>query len=253
MNSSLRIFVCFTLWALIKPYMNRITDWVVDFSHLSFPVNCLGCNNALTSEEKGICSECVEHFPLTRYWEIPNNAVEKIFWGRINIERACSLMFFNKDGIAQRLMHKLKYEGKYEVGQMLGELFARKLIGTPFEKVDMVIPVPLHEKKRRQRGYNQCDFIAAGMASVFELSYQTNVVSRIRSNETQTNKGRYERWINVQELFRVHRPEVLVNKSVLLIDDVVTTGATLEACASALLDVEGLKVYVATIACPNPF
>ena len=136
---------------------------------------------------------------------------------------------------------------------MSGELFIRKLMGTPFENVDMVIPVPLQEKKRRQIGDNQYDFITAVMVSVFELSYQTNIVSRIQSNETQTNKGRYERWINVQELFRAHQPEGLVNKSTLLIDDVVTTGATLEVCTTVVLDVEGLKIYVATIACPNPF
>jgi ComF family protein len=231
----------------------KLRQYINDFTHLVFPFNCFGCNRALDEEGLPICAECIEHFPLTEYWNQKGNEVEKVFWGRLPLEAACSYFFFEKKGLAQHFMHQLKYKGKTDVGLWLGRLFGKELQNTGFSSADVVVPVPLHHKKRKKRGYNQCDYIATGLAESLGLAYEVNSIERLRSNDTQTRKGRYERWINVQELFQVTIPESIQNKHVLLVDDVVTTGATLEACAGALLQVPSTKVSIATIACPSPF
>ena len=225
----------------------------MDFSHLAFPFNCFGCGNSLDEDELPVCNNCQLALPLTRYWEYPDNEVAKLFWGRLPLENATSLVYFIKDGLVQELLHQLKYNGKKEVGTILGGLLGEKLKGTSFSEVDVIIPVPLHASRLKTRGYNQCDFIASGISTVLEKSNNNGIVQRLRANETQTKKGRYERWINVKELFRVEQPQFVLGKHVLLVDDVVTTGATLEACADALLQVPDTKVSVATLACPSPY
>lgn len=176
-----------------------------------------------------------------------------MFWGRLPLIGATSFLFFMKEGLVQNLMHELKYNGKKEVGLILGQLFGEVLAETEFNEIDVVVPVPLHASRIKKRGYNQCDFIASGISMVLNKSNNNRIIKRLRANETQTKKGRYERWINVQELFRVVEPQFVRGKHILLIDDVVTTGATLEACADALLQVPDTKVSVATIACPSPY
>lgn len=233
--------------------MTSLGTYLKDFSHLVFPFNCFGCGTALTEKEETICELCKNGFPLTHYWNQAENTVEKLFWGKLKIERAASYMFFIKDGRAQSLMHHLKYNGKSQVGELLGQLFGKYLVSSPFSEVDVVIPVPLHQTRQAERGYNQCDFIASGIASELGVSYNAEAVRRIRANETQTKKGRYERYINVQELFKVVGPQFVQGKHVLLVDDVVTTGSTLEACADAILQVPETKVSIATIACPSPY
>jgi len=233
--------------------MAEISKYLSDFSHLAFPFNCLGCDNTLDENEQSICDHCKESLPQTRYWEYPDNHVAKLFWGKIPLTFASSYLFFIKDGLVQQLMHQLKYNGKKEVGAILGQLFGRVLKDGHFTDVDVVVPVPLHADKLKKRGFNQCDFIAAALARELDKSYNNRVVQRLRANETQTKKGRYERWINVKELFRVTEPQFVIGKHVLLIDDVVTTGSTLEACADAILQVPDTKVSVATLACPSPY
>ncbi len=229
-----------------------IFKYLRDFSHLAFPFNCFGCNTALEEDELPICKECFEHFPRTYYWRHEENTVEKLFWGKIKLVRACSYLFFTKGGIVQQLMHQLKYNSKVEVGHLLGKYFAQDLDEHWYKDIDVVVPVPLHKDKLKSRGYNQCDSIVSAMAQEMQKSYQLTAVERIRANDSQTRKGRYERWINVNELFSVCQPQFLIGKHVLLIDDVVTTGSTLEACASAILTLPGTSVSIATIACPSP-
>lgn len=233
--------------------MHPVSRYINDFSHLAFPFNCYGCHKAMEEGESPICGECLDGLPLTKYWEQDDNAVEKLFWGKIQIERACALSFFVKHGIVQELMHQLKYNGKPQVGELMGGFFGKTLKETPYAEIDVVIPIPLHQTKQKKRGYNQCDFIARGIAIELGKSFNLNVVERLRANETQTKKGVYERWINVKELFKVVQPQFVNGKHVLLVDDVVTTGSTLEACADALLQVPGTKVSIATLACPSPF
>lgn len=223
-----------------------------DLSHLAFPHNCFGCNRALDEGEQSICDDCVQHFPKTLYWHHDDNTVEKLFWGKIPIVRACSYLFFSKGGVVQELMHQLKYKGKTEVGELLGAHFGRELLGTYYGEVDAIIPVPLHQSKQKKRGYNQCEPIAQALGAVLGKPVWPSAVERLQANESQTRKGRYERWINVKELFAVSEPEKLEHKHILMIDDVVTTGSTLEACAGAVLQVPKTRVSIATVACPSP-
>jgi ComF family protein len=223
-----------------------------DFSHLVFPFNCYGCNAALDEDELPICKDCLDHFPRTYYWRQQENSVEELFWGKIKFVRACSYLFFTKGGIVQELMHQLKYNSKQEVGHLLGKYFAQDLSPEWYSDIDVVVPGPLHKDKLKKRGYNQCDSIASSMALGMNKSFQLNAIERVRANESQTRKGRYERWINVNELFTVSQPQYLAGKHVLLVDDVVTTGSTLEACANAILSLPNTSVSLATIACPSP-
>ena len=233
--------------------MSLLIDYFRDFTHLLFPFNCLGCGAALDENENPVCEHCREDLPVTTYWRQQGNSVEKLFWGKIPVEHASAFAFFKKGNNVQRLMHALKYRGHEEVGEILGQWYGEALRETSASEVDVIVPVPLHNQKRKQRGYNQCDSIARGLARVIQRPVISNAVVRLRYNESQTTKGVYERWLNVKELFRVEKPSVLTGRHVLLVDDVVTTGSTLEACAGAILAVPGCKVSVATLACPAPY
>ena len=231
---------------------SELIKYLRDLSHLAFPFNCFGCKSALDEGESPICDDCRAHLPRTHYWRQNENTVERLFWGRIKLVRATSYLFFTKGGIVQEMMHQLKYNSRPEVGQILGGYFGMELDDSWYSDIDVIVPVPLHKDKLKKRGYNQCDSIVVGLAQEMKKSFRLNAVQRIRSNESQTKKGRFERWINVNEHFAVTEPDFLAGKHVLLVDDVVTTGATIEACASAILLVPGAKVSIATIACPNP-
>jgi ComF family protein len=222
-----------------------------DFSHLMFPYNCAACEYALSGEEHIICNFCLQNLPQTMYWTYEDNMVASTFYGRLRFVRACSFLYFTKGEKVQNMLHQLKYAQQPEVGRVLGDLFGQKLAVSPYSEVDCIVPVPLHSKRLKTRGYNQCDHIVQGMAEAMEKQYLTSAIKRIRANETQTKKGRYDRWINVYELFSVVEPQRLAHKHVLLVDDVVTTGATLEACAKAILAVPGTTVSIATIASPS--
>ncbi len=191
--------------------------------------------------------------PLTKYWKRMDNPVEKLFWGKIKIERASSMAFFKKGNKVQKLMHELKYNGAEEVGYILGNRFGECLSDSDLSNVDVIAPVPLHHSKLKKRGYNQCDSIVEGLAEVMQKPVVHQAVRRLKYNESQTRKGVYDRWLNVRELFRVETPECFQHQHVLLVDDVVTTGSTLEACAGAILSVPGAKVSIAALASPAPY
>jgi len=176
--------------------------------------------------------------------------MEQVFWGKVRLEHACAFFFFSKGSRFRKLLHKLKYYGKKEIGIVLGRRFGMELRESPFyQTVDTVIPIPLHPKKLRKRGYNQSEQIAIGLATTTAWELDTKSVVRKQHTETQTRKNRMERWENVSEVFVVRYPELIKGKHVLLVDDVITTGATIEACAARLLEVEGCRVSVATLAC----
>ncbi len=176
------------------------------------------------------------------------NPVSRVFWGRINIKAATSFLFYSKQGKVQNLIHHLKYRRQKDVGIELGKLFGIELQKSPFYKdLDFIIPVPLHPKKLRKRGYNQSLVIAEGLKKSMGIDVFTGLQRKIHSS-TQTKKSRYERWENVKDIFKIENPEELENKSILLIDDVLTTGATLEACATVLSDVPNITISIATLA-----
>ncbi|KPK87827.1 MAG: amidophosphoribosyltransferase [Bacteroides sp. SM23_62_1] len=223
-------------------------EWLHDFINLIFPANCAACGNILMRNERIICSECIYHLPKTDFHLIHDNPVARIFWGRIMIEQATAYYFFNKGSRFRRLIHELKYQGRQDIGYELGRAFGHDLLNSGFRDIDMVIPIPLHRNKLRRRGYNQSESIAGGIAESMDKPVSTTSVIRVSQTGTQTRKSRYERWLNVKDVFRVTEPLLLAGKHILLVDDVLTTGATMEACAAVIQEVKGTKVSIAALA-----
>lgn len=223
--------------------------WLDDIVNLFFPNVCLACGETLNRQERIICLSCQLKLPETGFHLHEENPVSRVFWGRVNLNAATSFLFFNKGGNVQKLIHSLKYRNRKEVGIYLGELFGRSLIQSPlYEHIDFVVPVPLHPKKYRKRGFNQSEMIASGIAKSMKTNTDFSNLQRIVNTDSQTRKSRYNRWENVKGVFAIKAPEHFEEKHILLVDDVLTTGATLEACASTLLEINNTKVSVATIA-----
>lgn len=230
---------------------NLAKDYFKGLFHLFFPHVCASCSNVMAKDEEVLCLVCEHSLPETKFHTFSENPIEKRFWGRVSIENASSFLFFEKGSRTQHLMQLLKYQGRQDVGQKLGALYAQKLKNdlSPLVKVDAVIPTPLHPKKKHKRGYNQCDSIADAIAKAWKIEVYKNAVIRKQDNITQTGKSRIDRWDNVAEIFSVQEAELLENKHLLVIDDVITTGSTLEAVTSQILKVPNTKVSILTLAC----
>ncbi|MFO7843943.1 MAG: ComF family protein [Bacteroidales bacterium] len=219
-----------------------------DFFNLIFPNLCMVCNNHLVSQEKLICTSCLYNLPKTNFHLDIENPVSQLFWGRTKIEYASSFYFYHKGSKYQQMMHKFKYHGCKEVGLVLGRYFGSQLDTSVFNQVDLIMPVPLHKSKLKKRGYNQSEFIARGLAESLEKKLDAQNLIRTMATSTQTRKSRFERWENVEKIFKVLYPEKITGKHILLVDDVVTTGSTLEACANSILEVPDTKVSILTLA-----
>lgn len=214
-----------------------------------FPEVCLCCNDYLLTNESVICLTCRHDLPLTNFSFEENNLIEKSFFGRIPLESATSLFYFFKKGKIQRLIHELKYNKQQQAGNLIGDWLGEQLIESKrFETVDCIIPVPLHRIKLKKRGYNQVTTFGKSLAKKLAIPFHENILIRVTSTKTQTKKLRIDRWKNVQELFFVQNIATLENKHILLIDDVITTGATLEACYEALNKTKNLKISIASMA-----
>ena len=227
----------------------NIFTYLRDFIRLLYPNNCKACHTPLAKGEEVICSYCTYDLPRTNYHKGEDNPMFELFWGKIQIEHATAFIFFEKGNKTQTLIHKLKYKNLPEIGRHLGNLFGNELKHSAnFNKVDVVIPVPLHPKKELKRGYNQCKMLAEAIALKLNKPMETNILFKKTETSSQTKKGKRERWENVQGTYFTTNADVLKHKHVLLIDDVVTTGATTEACAMELLKIEGVKVSIAVLA-----
>jgi len=233
--------------------------WLKDFFNLFYPDLCSACGRALSSGEHHLCSVCMWRLPKTNFHLQDDNPVFRRFLGKTNVASAASYVFFDKGEKVQRMLHSLKYQNNTELGIFLGELYGSELKSSAlFSGCDAIVPVPLHLKKIRTRGYNQSDYIADGLSSALGIPVHKKLIERTVATSTQTRKSRYARFENVENVFRLNvrqrtdspgQEEKTDAKHFLLVDDIITTGSTLEECAACLNQVEGVKVSVATIAC----
>jgi ComF family protein len=229
--------------------MSYIYNLWDDFISLLFPRLCYACGNHLLRNENLICTECYVVIPRANYHKENTNPVAQLFWGRCMIEKAAAFSFYNKGSRIRNLIHNLKYRGIKEIGYELGRVYGLSLKSSGFTSdIDLIIPVPLHPAKKRIRGFNQSDVISTGIAEVTGLPVDTTSLVRTEVSATQTKRSRYERWTNVEGIFHVPDPEIIRGRHVLLVDDVITTGSTIESCANELLKVEGVKVSVIALA-----
>ncbi len=223
---------------------------LIDFFSLIYPQVCVTCGSDLVQGESVLCLDCVFHLPQTNYHLQEDNPVIRHFWGRVPVKAATSMYFFNKGERVQALMHKLKYKGATEIGEFAGRMMGQKLATAEgYRDSQIIIPVPLHKSKQLKRGYNQSECLAKGLAHGLKAAMVADAVVRGTASDTQTKKTRFLRWQNVDSIFSVVQPQKLEGMNILLVDDVITTGSTLEACAQAILEVPGTTVRVATMAC----
>ena len=217
--------------------------------NLFFPKVCAGCRSLLMTNETVLCTNCRHELPLTQYHRDPKNEAVKKFYGKIEIEHASALLYFNKKGIVQQLIHNLKYKGQEEIGVVLGNWYAEDLkeldLKSPF---DIVIPVPLHKKKFKERGYNQVTTFGKTLSESLNISYDDSILYRKKYSKTQSKKNLLGRSENIENNFDVINSEENQNKHFLIVDDVLTTGATLEACSRALLKIPGAKISIVCMA-----
>ena len=225
---------------------------LADFWSLFFPRPCLACAEPLVAGEQHLCTTCRAELPYTDYHLLPasQHPLSRRFWGKVPVAHTLSYLHFLRHGRVQQLLHQLKYRGQRQVGKALGELYASELVATAFAaEFDLVVPVPLHRRKLARRGYNQADAFAEGLAQALPCPRAATALRRTEHTATQTRKSRAERWQNVATVFEVAEPTAIAGLHVLLVDDVLTTGATLEACVVALLAAGARAVSIATIAC----
>jgi len=220
-----------------------------DILNIFFPLTCEACGNYLYRNERVICTSCLFQLPKTNFHLQKENPISEIFTGRVRIEYATAYFTFNKGSQFQKLIHKLKYNKQPEIGVELGKHFGNVLMDSDYyRQIDAIIPVPIHPKKKKIRGYNQSEMIAKGLAESMEKDLLNEILIRKVHSESQTKKDKIERWLNVENVFELNSTENLENKHILLVDDVVTTGATLESCTQCLQKTEGIRISIACLA-----
>ena len=220
-----------------------------DFISLIFPNTCLNCNMSLVEGEEILCLRCFSDLPLTNYHLVKPNPVLEYYSTNLKVSDAFSFLKFESKGIAQKLLHQLKYKGYTDVGIKLGEWFAKHLNEEMAKaKVDFIVPNPLHRDKKRKRGFNQTEFIAIGMSHVLVIPVRSDMLIRTRNVSTQTKKEKVDRWKNMESLYKIIDPEKCRGKRILLIDDVITTGATIGAAAEVIAQSEVESIIIGCIA-----
>ena len=217
--------------------------------NLFYPSTCTCCEQNLLDQENIVCIECRADLPVVENGDFITNQLTLTFEGRVLIEKGASFLYYHPSGKVKKLIHELKYKNNQEVGEFLGKCFGERLLkSTKFKDIDFIIPVPLHIKKQQKRGYNQLTKFGDSLSTVLHTKYLENVLIRSSTSKTQTFKNRIERFENLMTNFSITDTALLKNKHILLIDDVVTTGATLEACCKELLETENIRISIATIA-----
>ena len=225
-----------------------MNPWIESFFQLLIPRQCVVCNRVLSHAEDGICTFCHIDIPRTHYHLQKDNRMEKQFWGQIPIERASAFFYYQKGSVYRNIIHALKYKGRKDVAKKMGMQLAQEMQDSDFwEDIDMIIPIPIHPKRLKKRGYNQSEWIAKGIATLRKLPINNRAVVRALHKKSQTSYSVAERWENVKEAFELRQPEGLAGKHILLVDDVLTTGATIRACASAFSEIEGVRFSILTL------
>lgn len=220
-----------------------------DFLSLIYPRYCRGCYGSLVKGEEYICSQCLLEMPRSYYHLHRENPFYQRLRGRLPVSRVMTLYKFVKESRVQHILHALKYKQQPELGEFLGRVYGKDLAEADFmDQFDLVVPVPLHITRRRIRGYNQSETFGRGLADILDISCDDTTMQRLSASDTQTRKSRLSRWANVSQIFSVVKPERVEGKRVLLVDDVVTTGATLEACGVSLLEAGCAELSMACIA-----
>jgi ComF family protein len=229
--------------------MNKRISFTRPLLHLFFPYTCCGCGTDLIAEPVLFCIYCQASMPFTRFEYFPENPIEKIFWGRTEIQAAAAHLYFTSGSSVQQSLHLLKYKGRKDIGMYYGQRMgvALKQSGR-FTDCSVIIPLPLYAAREKKRGYNQATLLAEGVSRHLKIPVVTDAVCRVKKTETQTQKSRIQRWKNMESTFEIRDPQKILGKHILLVDDVVTTGASLEACARVLLTFAGLRISIACLA-----
>ncbi len=226
-----------------------IKDWWNELIDFCFPRFCLVCERRLIQQEKHVCLSCLAELPYTHNYQTRKSLIKERLFLRIPYKEAVALLYFRKEGNTQKIIHAIKYFGEKECGVFMGKMLAEQLMQQAiFQTIDYIIPLPLHKSKYRKRGYNQSECIAKGIAQILQKPIRTDLLMKIKATESQTHQNAEERWINVKNSFKLLHPEVLEGKHVLLVDDVLTTGATIEAAAQCLLQAANTSISIASLA-----
>jgi ComF family protein len=220
-----------------------------DFLSLIYPRNCVSCGNSLFKHEEQVCNYCYLNLPKTNFHKQQRNPVDTLFYGRTSLLLASSFYLFQKKGSIQKVLHAIKYKHNRALAVLVGKWYAEDLLQNPIiSKADFIVPVPLHSKKFKIRGYNQSEEFAKGLSEGLNIPLNISILKRKEFTSTQTKKSKYERWENVEDVFELIFPETFKNKHIILVDDVITTGATIEACCQLLQQIEGIQISVLSIA-----
>ncbi len=228
----------------------KFREWLDSIINLFYPRVCAACGDALLKDEETVCLKCRYLLPKTGYEMNPENPLAQVFYGRVKFHAVTAYFFFAKQGKVQHLIHELKYKGNWEAGVFLGQQLGESIKDAPlFQGIDYLVPVPLHPKREKKRGYNQSMMIARGIAETTGIPIGDKYLVRVVNTATQTKKSKEERFQNVKDIFQVCHAEELQGKRILLIGDVLTTGATLESCAHKFENIPGITISAATAAC----
>lgn len=224
-------------------------QYLKDFFQIFYPETCIRCYTNLLNNELVLCTSCNYELPLLQISNLEKNQVIDIFYGRLPIKKATSFLAYQKGNITQNLIHNLKYKNQENIGTFIGKWFGNSLKNTEgFSDVDYIIPVPLHTTKLKKRGYNQVTKFGEALCTELNIPFNTTILKRVSTSKTQTLKNRLERFLNTETRFKLTDESFFENKHILLIDDVITTGATLEACCNELLKTKNITISIATMA-----
>ena len=255
LTPSICIFYPAVLLLRILIVFMKTPSYLEDLSRLFYPHQCIGCGYELYQRDQKLCSRCLKELPRTHYEKAIENHVFRLFTGRLRLERGASWLFFSKGGLTQKLIHQLKYRGNIALGVYIGQTMGTQLQKSShwFDSIDVMVPLPLNKRKMAIRGFNQSEILCRGLHLATGLPVEEVAVMRTVHTQTQTKKSRIQRWSNVEHVFDLLDTGHLENKHALLVDDVITTGATLDACGQVLLKIPGLKLSVLSLAMASRF